>query len=351
MLLWLTIALTIGPALVVWLLDFRILRRRDAPDFIEAWWRHRTRTGKIGAAPIGALLVISDRWWIAMPVAVILVWLAAFPARRAIYGESWNVAEYLWSRARMAIGMSGFWIGLLLAPWIVTRIGADNFGFVAAGLMVWLVFHRSLFLWGAEAGPLTDDALLTRFAAIDAKARIRKPSVYAMGSRFFANGMALPSLRPAVLLGRTLLQNLEPDEVAAIYGHEVAHLEHYTSRRFSALSAFGLLLIFAGCASVPFVSQFNRDLAPVVPLAWAVLLMIGFMVRRRLHRRHELESDARGVELCGDVETFIRALTKVYTLARIPRQWDKAMARRATHPSLARRIEALLMRPTTDGRS
>ena len=43
----------------------------------------------------------------------------------------------------------------------------------------------------------------------------------------------------------------------------------------------------------------------------------------------------------GDSEALIRALTKLHAFARLPRRWDTEFERHATHPSLARRIQAI----------
>ena len=56
---------------------------------------------------------------------------------------------------------------------------------------------------------------------------------------------------------------------------------------------------------------------------------------------HEAESDRRAVELCGDGLALARALTKLHALARLPRRWPLEMERTASHPSLARRIQAI----------
>jgi len=47
------------------------------------------------------------------------------------------------------------------------------------------------------------------------------------------------------------------------------------------------------------------------------------------------------VLLCGDAEAVVRALVKLHTLGRVPRRWGLDLERSATHPSLARRIQAI----------
>jgi hypothetical protein len=58
-------------------------------------------------------------------------------------------------------------------------------------------------------------------------------------------------------------------------------------------------------------------------------------------QRRETDSDRRAVELCGDAEALIRALITIHARALIPRRFQPEFAQRATHPSLARRIQAI----------
>src|SRR5262249_46207009 len=66
---------------------------------------------------------------------------------------------------------------------------------------------------------------------------------------------------------------------------------------------------------------------------------LAWMARDR--QQNETASDLRAVELSGNAEALVRALTKVYTFSRVPRRVDAEMERMASHPSLARRIRAI----------
>src|SRR6185369_6571792 len=65
------------------------------------------------------------------------------------------------------------------------------------------------------------------------------------------------------------------------------------------------------------------------------------MFRVQHRQKHETESDLRAAELTGDPEAVIRALTKIHAFARLPRRYDAEFERHTTHPSLARRIQAI----------
>ena len=73
-------------------------------------------------------------------------------------------------------------------------------------------------------------------------------------------------------------------------------------------------------------------------LLWELTLLGAMVWRARDRQRNETASDVRAVELCGDAEALVRGLTRLYTMARVPRRLDAQYEQRATHPSLARRI-------------
>ena len=76
-------------------------------------------------------------------------------------------------------------------------------------------------------------------------------------------------------------------------------------------------------------------------LLWPVVLLGVMMFRLQHRQQHETASDLRAVALTGDSEALVRALTKLHAFARVPRRWEMEVERRATHPSLARRIQAI----------
>jgi hypothetical protein len=74
---------------------------------------------------------------------------------------------------------------------------------------------------------------------------------------------------------------------------------------------------------------------------WPAVLLGSMALRVRHRRAHETLSDLRAVALAGGADALIRALTKLHSLARLPRRWDSERERHASHPSLARRIQAI----------
>ncbi len=92
-----------------------------------------------------------------------------------------------------------------------------------------------------------------------------------------------------ILVGKDLLRELDTQELAAILGHEVAHLE-------------------ARDVQVVFVAGLLRDL-----VAWNPIAHLAF---RRLTSDRELEADRRAVAMTGDPLALASGLLKVFGLLK-----------------------------------
>jgi hypothetical protein len=145
------------------------------------------------------------------------------------------------------------------------------------------------------------------------------------------------SRRGSVLLSDTLLRNLSPDEVTGIFAHEMAHLEEHTPRKTARQQGWSTAwMVF--CLGLTWAAERqSQNLAFTVAAGLVVLSVAMLAMRGRKRQDHESESDARAVELCGDVNAVIGGLTRLHLLSRTPRRWDSAREARLTHPSLALR--------------
>ncbi len=157
-----------------------------------------------------------------------------------------------------------------------------------------------------------------------------------------ANAVALPSLRRStVLFSETLVDRFDADEIVAIGAHELAHFEFYTRRRLTWMRVVSLAMVGLA-AGVPVAIH---DLGLQVSWYWfglgALPLFLVLASTGRHRQRHETGSDQRAVQLTGDPDALVRALTKLHVIARHPRRWDPKLEQQATHPSLARRIQAI----------
>jgi hypothetical protein len=80
--------------------------------------------------------------------------------------------------------------------------------------------------------------------------------------------------------------------------------------------------------------------------AWSwttsLLAVFGAMwLRARRMQANETDADLRAIELCGNPDALIRALTRIYEINHIPRRWSAMAEEHASHPSLARRLRAI----------
>ncbi|HET7291312.1 MAG TPA: M48 family metalloprotease [Vicinamibacteria bacterium] len=277
-----------------------------------------------------------------LPAMGLLALALGFPTRRALFGDTLELVAYLAQATRWILAGFGFWIALAVAPALASR--ADwAAGLLALALAAWGAAHAELFAWLVDASPLARADLESGIDDVVRRSRIPRPRLLAAGhpgSRW-ANAFALPSLaRPAVLLTHTLLEAFPADEILAVFAHEVAHLEHHDRRRTRVGFALVLLLVAAASFGVPRLLTL-----PVwgghVMLAWPLFLFVALLVRMARHQGHEAESDRRAVELLGDPEPLARALVRLHAMSHLPRRLDPEMERSASHPSLARRLQAI----------
>src|SRR5262249_38650762 len=195
-----------------------------------------------------------------------------------------------------------------------------------------------------RARPLGDAALLARFQAIAAAGTAPQPRFELVDLRggAIANAVALPSRRgSSVLYTDTLLRLLDADEAAAITAHEIAHLEYFDAARLRTLDRTMSALILGATAAALLPRLLPGLSLLMLETAWCAVYVavLGWIVRDR--QRNETAGDLRAVQLCGDPDALVRALTKVHTFARLPRRWDTRTEHTASHPSLARRIRAI----------
>jgi STE24 endopeptidase len=177
----------------------------------------------------------------------------------------------------------------------------------------------------------------------------------------FANAMVtgfIPWLRYIVLTDR-LIDELTPDEVEAVFGHEVGHIKHHHLFFYLAffLTSFILLTLFweqlkgwirlddvvAALGAVPsFDSEDFKDTLKTLSsfvklglLAAYTLLFFGF-----ISRRCERQADLFGARTVS-TDVFISALEKVADINGIPRRRSGNWLLSWQHPTIAQRVEFL----------
>lgn len=343
------LCLCIVPAAMRWWSARTVIPRLDDPLLPERLAAHRRRNlfglwfVMVAVAVVGSF---RDLLW-TMPLVVGGRLVAGYPIRRALYDERWSFATYATTMFRLWLAVAGFWLSLAAAPLVAASAGSLDWLVALAGaavLFCWNDRYADVFRRLVRSQPLPDGPLLARFHALAEASRAKRPRFELVDFRggAIANALALSSLRgSSVLYSDTLLRLLDADEATAITAHEIAHLEYYDPARLQKIRRVSLALI-AGGAAASLLPRLVPDLSLLMLAAfWGVALVATLAWMARDKQKNETASDLRAVELCGNPEALIRALTKVYAFSRVPRRFDSETERAASHPSLARRIRAI----------
>jgi Zn-dependent protease with chaperone function len=222
--------------------------------------------------------------------------------------------------------------------------------------------------------PLPAGPLRARLETVARRLRFRCSNILVWNTRSgMANAMVIgivPWVRYVVFTDR-LLEDFTPEEIEAVFGHEIGHIRHHHMLYyFGFLTASVIVLgwMWVGCPFrnelVSWIGEGDHNYLADVPLAGVLLAYIfvvfGFLSRRcerqadvfgcrtvscRHHdcRGHEggLEPGQGGVGLCATgINTFIRALEKVALVNGISRT-RPGFLQSWQHSTIARRVEFL----------
>jgi Zn-dependent protease with chaperone function len=324
----------------------QILALEDDPTLAERLVAHRRRNRFVTGAGGALLAVIAFKHLVwALPVLVLTRLATSYSLRKQLNRETWSFGGYVSFFTRLTLAVFGFWVLLGMVPWLVSR--AEPYGWAAAGfyafvLLAWSGAYNTVFRTLLRARPVDDPELVARFSKMLAQCSlpaVRLDQVDLRGG-VFANAVALPGIkRPAVVVSSTLVERLR-DETAAILAHELAHIEHFNPRRLRWIYVERYALIAAGALMAPVIRLAAPNAMALLSL-WPVVLLASIVLRARQRQAHETASDVRAIALAGSADALIRALSRLHAFAHVPRRWDREWERHASHPSLARRIQAI----------
>jgi heat shock protein HtpX len=200
------------------------------------------------------------------------------------------------------------------------------------------------------------------------RAGIPKPRVYLAPTEVpnaFATGRNPQNA--VVCLTSGIMKILNRDELAAVIGHELAHVKHYdvlistiAATIAGAISALGYMLYF-----IPIGGSSDDDNGnPLAAIAMIILAPIAAaLIQMAISRKREYNADNYGAELMGDPMHLATALEKLHSgNARMPMNlanpaqaslfiMKPAMTHQSlatlfsTHPPVEKRIQALIGRP------
>ena len=342
----LPIALASVPGLFALLAGHRLVRHLSDPSFADLLQAHRARLQILLIATVvaGALLVEGFGLW-HVPLAVLGAMLGGFPARRRIFDESWTVLAFLSHVARVATAFFGAILPLLAAPALVIAF-PDAYGPIVAAsvlLSAAIAYSSSFALRLLGTRPLENGPWSEGFDEVVSRSVVETPELLVAETPggHWVNAFAFPHpRRRAVVFARGLLDGLAPDETVGIFAHEVAHLEEFTPKRWFVRASPLPLATLIQAIVIGIIGPGSDALVWIgALLPWILLGLLGAVVQGV--RKRETDSDLRAVELTEDPDLLIRALEKLHALNHQPRRLASNVEQRSTHPSLARRAQAI----------
>jgi Zn-dependent protease with chaperone function len=360
---WLLAPLAVAPAVYAWWTGRAIGKAIDDPALPELLLARQRRLVQVTLVAIIVSALVPAPTGIGIVVLLLAV-AANYPTRRAVFGDRWSLWQYVRFTTFSAIAWLGPWLYPLVVAgvavqlaraWIPTPSPRQTLlgavlGLVAAIVyLIWQRYFTPVWLALHQATPIDSRSahasLLPRFQAVLDRARVAdRPTIHRFGAAGgeVVNAVALCSMHArGVAMSDALLDRLDADEATAVFAHEIAHHEHHDTALLRARWrwTFALALLVATVPPLQLASGSRYALAIDLIVLFAILLL--YSRGQASHRAHETDCDLRAVELTGDPDSVVRALTKIHVLSRVPRRFSQEFERAATHPSLARRIQAI----------
>ena len=249
----------------------------------------------------------------------------------------WEVlVQYVASQSVFILGL----LAVSLFPMAISGSTAARVGIIA------LVFSLVLALKGAHAmrdwtpHSVTTGELRDRIFALAQSTGVKLSQLYILPMKRsrMVNAFALKNNQ--VMITDYLLKHLTKDEVDSIMAHELAHLQLGHVRKLGWCIVGSVLI---GVWLVPLVLGFLTFFVPwAIDLQAPVAILIGYTAFYAVSREFEYEADAQAVLMTRDPRSLISGLVKVAYLNQMPLQWGKLGESLMTHPSMQRRVNALV---------
>lgn len=200
----------------------------------------------------------------------------------------------------------GAWVGLMAVTLLLTVLAP--------------VFIIPLFF---KMKPMNEGELKERLKVLAERTRVSVGGIYVIEfapktAQANAAVMGLGSTK-RVAISDTLIDQYTPEEIELVMAHELAHQRHNDVWRLYTFQGAALLVVFALTAGffdflIPVFDYVNITDPAALPLLLAVFFVAGLPAMPLLawfSRRREAAADAYALEVSGDPEVFLSAMTRL----------------------------------------
>jgi STE24 endopeptidase len=282
-----------------------------------AWMRMCRKTPAIGEWPVmGALLAV-----VPFLISILLVWIAAYPAERAIRQIAveqdllrGRPAHPVWSLGQFLAYSFRHKVLFILAPMLLIVAARDVIELYEDRLIELLQYkYAPDLLLGAAAGlvaivapvliryiwvttPLPEGPLRDRLTHLCRQVRLRHGGILVWRTGGMLANAALVGVVPPlryVLITDALLEQMDDAQIEAVFGHEAGHAKRHH------LLCFLLFALVSGCL-LAVVSVMTNQRLDIFRYPWllggaaAVMAVKWFVVFFWIARRFEEQADAFG---------------------------------------------------------
>lgn len=266
------------------------------------------------------------------------------------------------------VGLLAFMTALL--AWVVYFFGG-SFGWMIAVIVGFNVlayfFSAKLALTSAGARPVTEEELPQVYAMVrrlSMQMGIPEPGIYVIDSpqpNAFATGRSPKKAAVAVTTG--ILQTLDNNELEAVLGHELAHVQNRDILIGSVAAMIGAALSVVARMGFWFGGGDNRNnpLGAIGAILSIIIApLVAMLIQFAISRTREFQADKTGAEVTGQPLQLASALAKISAgTARVPMRINEATSQLfidnplkavrgrsmtkwfSTHPPVEERIERL----------
>ncbi len=295
-----------------------------APKFVRAWSQTlETSSGEgllFWVPPVVSLAILLILWYTFDRAFLKLRWTIIDLMRRAW----WRLVSFVIPLLMVATGFDAIFAGRfrgvawLLSAGVVSKVGT---GFLrhAEGVK----FNK------LKSGELRSRALKM---ANRMGATLSRVYIVPAGKGHLTNAYGMSN---AIGLTDSLGRYLSKGQIDFVIAHELGHVQLRHGRKHLLV----VIAIFSIMGLVFF--RLSQHVLSFQPLVQLVVVLAPLIAIYYFSRRFEYSADRAAVEFTGDPETAIRALANLHKVHEVPARCDRFTELFATHPALARRVEAI----------